>query len=185
VIASPIRPRSTDRNRASLPRASSPHPRNALRRFTFVRHHDASTASFRPALTDTRPTLDNHADEPPGELRAAPLPINVGFPLSGSQDRTSTSDLKRHARHTRLALRARLRADRRAPHQASRTVPSASLRRPCVAITARTQGSPIGTPQLMENLKAAGRDAVASRAVGTVSSRWNQSGSPFSASPRC
>jgi hypothetical protein len=55
VIASPIRPRSTDRNGASLPRASSPHPRNALRRFTFVRHHNASTASFRPALTETRP----------------------------------------------------------------------------------------------------------------------------------
>ncbi len=35
-------------------------------------------------------------------MNSGPRPclINVGFPLSGSQDRTSTSDLKRHAQHT-------------------------------------------------------------------------------------
>jgi hypothetical protein len=34
-----------------------------------------------------------------------PCLIDVGFPLSGSQDRTSTSDLKRHAQHTALNVK--------------------------------------------------------------------------------
>ena len=92
MIASPIRPRSTDRNRASLPRASSPHPRNALRRFTSVRHHNASTASSRPALTEAPQRKQPHWNRP---VNSGPRPclIDVGFPLSGPQSRTSTSDL--------------------------------------------------------------------------------------------
>src|SRR5205823_8657811 len=39
-------------------------PRNALRRFTFVRHHDASTASFRPALTEAPQRNQPHWDRP-------------------------------------------------------------------------------------------------------------------------
>jgi hypothetical protein len=37
---------------------------------------------------------------PPGRFRAASLPLNVGFPLSGLQDRTYTSDLNVRAQHT-------------------------------------------------------------------------------------
>jgi hypothetical protein len=74
-------------------------PRNALRRFTFVRHHDASMASFRPALTEI-PQRITHWDRP---VNSGPRPclFDVGFPLSGSRDRTSTSDLNIRTQHTR------------------------------------------------------------------------------------
>jgi hypothetical protein len=40
------------------------HPRNALRRFTLVRHHSASTASSRPALTEARRPKQAPPDRP-------------------------------------------------------------------------------------------------------------------------
>ena len=96
-------------------------PRNALRHFTFVRHHDAPMASSRPALTEIPQRNQPHWDRP---VNSGPRPclVSVGFPLSGSRDRTSTSDLNIRTWHTRsaLALRARLRddcADRRAPRR--------------------------------------------------------------------
>ena len=56
-------------------------------------------ASFRPALTEAPQRKQPHWD-PPVNPEPRPCLIDVGFPLSGSRDRTSTSDLKRHAWHT-------------------------------------------------------------------------------------
>lgn len=83
MIASPIRPRSPDRNRASLPRASSPPPRNALRRFTFVRHHNAPTASFRPALTEARPRQTTTPTDRPVHSGPRPCSSMLGSPCQG------------------------------------------------------------------------------------------------------
>jgi hypothetical protein len=65
---------------------------DALRRFTLVRHHDTPTASSRPALTETPQRNQRHWDRP---INSGPRPclLDVGFPLSGSRDRTSTADL--------------------------------------------------------------------------------------------
>jgi hypothetical protein len=66
-------------------------------------------ASFRPALTETPQRNQPHWDRP---VNSGPRPclFDVGFPLSGLQDRTHTSDLNVRARHTRLrATRLRLR----------------------------------------------------------------------------
>ena len=97
-------------------------PRNALRRFTFVRHHDAPMASFRPALTETRQRNRPSTGRP---VNSGPRPclFDVGFPLSGLQDRTYTSDLNIRAQHTRSPLGARCAANPRAlpercPHPA-------------------------------------------------------------------
>ena len=75
-------------------------PRNALRRFTFVRHHDTSMASFRPALTEARWRIPPPASRP---VNSGPRPclFDDGFPLSGLQVRTYTSDLNVRAQHTR------------------------------------------------------------------------------------
>jgi hypothetical protein len=61
-------------------------------------------ASFRPALTEARQPTQAPADRP---VNSEPRPcrFDVGFPLSGPQDRTSTSDLTRHARRTAARLR--------------------------------------------------------------------------------
>jgi hypothetical protein len=98
VITSPIRPPAPTGTGHRHRRPARP-PKDALRRFTLVRHHRAPTASFRPALTEARQRNQPPADRP---VHSGPRPclIDVGFPLSGPQDRTSTSDLKRHARHT-------------------------------------------------------------------------------------
>src|ERR1035438_7424092 len=80
-------------------------PRNALRRFTFVRHHDTPMASSRPALTETPQRMTKpHWDRP---VNSGPRPclVSVGFPLSGLQDRTSTSDLNIRTQHTREGTR--------------------------------------------------------------------------------
>jgi hypothetical protein len=47
----------------------------------------------------------------PGHEDSEPRPclFDAGFPLSGLQDRTHTSDLNVRTQHTRLALRAQLR----------------------------------------------------------------------------
>jgi hypothetical protein len=84
-------------------------PRNALRRFTLVRHHGAPMASFRPALTGAsrRPRYPRPSSGRPVNSGPRPCLFDVGFPLSGLQDRTHTSDLYIRARHTLLALRAR------------------------------------------------------------------------------
>ena len=98
MITSPIRPR--DRQEPGIAAGGQlTHPKDALRRFTLVRDHDTPTASFRPALTEVPQRKQPHWDRP---VNSGPRPclIDVGFPLSGPQDRTSTSDLKRHAQHT-------------------------------------------------------------------------------------
>jgi hypothetical protein len=77
-------------------------PRNALRRFTLVRHHDASMASFRPALTETPQRIAKPHWGRPVNSGPRPCLIDVGFPLSGLQVRTHTSDLNVRAQHTRL-----------------------------------------------------------------------------------
>ncbi len=99
MIASPLRPPVHGRNRASLLPASSPNRGNALRRFTFVRDHNASMASSRPALTEAPQRNQPHWSRP---VNSGPRPclFDVGFPLSGLQDRTSTSVLNIRARHT-------------------------------------------------------------------------------------
>jgi hypothetical protein len=77
-------------------------PRNALRRFTLVRHHGAPMASFRPALTGAsrRPRYLRPSSGRPVNSGPRPCLFDVGFPLSGLQDRTHTSDLYIRARHT-------------------------------------------------------------------------------------
>ncbi len=115
MITSPLRPR-TQRQESGITAAGRlTHPRNALRRFTFIRHHDAPIASFRPALTEAPQRHTAHWDHP---VNSGPRPclINVGFPLSGLQDRTHTSDLNVRARHTPARLRlAGLRGRRQQP----------------------------------------------------------------------
>ena len=56
-------------------------------------------ASFRPALTEAPQRQSAHWDRP---VNSGPRPclFDVGFPLSGLQDRTHTSDLNVRARHT-------------------------------------------------------------------------------------
>ena len=59
MIASPLRPRHRqEQGIAAAGRLA--HPRNALRRFTLVRHHDTPMASSRPALTEA-PAAHNQA----------------------------------------------------------------------------------------------------------------------------
>ena len=62
-------------------------------------------ASSRPALTEapqrkTKPHWDRPVNSGP-----RPCLFDVGFPLSGLQDRTHTSDLNVRARHTSARLR--------------------------------------------------------------------------------
>ena len=77
-------------------------------------------ASFRPALTEAPQRNQPHWDRPVNS-GPRPCPFSVGFPLSGLQDRTSTSDLNIRTQHTRLssatrsALRAAPRGDSQAP----------------------------------------------------------------------
>jgi len=115
VIASPLRPRDQQQESGIAARGQLAHPRNALRRFTFVRHHDASRASFRPALTETPQRNQPHWDRP---VNSGPRPcLRCWIPPIGLQVRTSTSDLNVRARHTSApaALRATF-----APHQPRR-----------------------------------------------------------------
>jgi hypothetical protein len=112
VITSPIRPRTQRQESGIAAGGRLAHPRNALRRFTFVRHHDTPMASFRPALTEIPQRNQPHWDRP---VNSGPRPclFDVGFPLSGSRDRTSTSDLNVRARHTAATPRATRSAPRR------------------------------------------------------------------------
>ena len=114
MITSPLRPRAQRQESGIAAGGRLAHPRNALRRFTFVRHHDASMASFRPALTEAPQRNQPHWDRP---VSSGPRPclVDVGFPLSGLQVRTFTSDLNVRARHTSgSALGPRLRRTPRA-----------------------------------------------------------------------
>jgi len=101
AITPPLRPR--DRQEPGIAAGGQlTHPRNALRRFTLVRNHNAPMASFRHALTEapqrqSRPHWDRPVNSEP-----RPCLFSVGFPLSGPQVRTSTSDLIRHALRTSL-----------------------------------------------------------------------------------
>ena len=104
VITSPIRPR--DRQEPGIAAGGQlTHPRDALRRFTLVRDHDASMASFRPALTEAPQRQPGRTGDRPVNSGPRPCLFDVGFPLSGPQVRTSTSDLNVHAQHTRARLR--------------------------------------------------------------------------------
>ena len=106
MIASPLRPRHRQESGIAAARPARP-PRNALRRFTFVRHHDAPMASSRPALTEAPQRNQPHWDRP---VNSGPRPclFGVGFPLSGPQDRTSHLRSQRPCpAHPGLALRAR------------------------------------------------------------------------------
>jgi hypothetical protein len=100
VIASPLRPPAQQESGFAAA-GQLTHPKDALQRFTLVRDHDASMASSRHALAEIPQRITKpHWDRP---VNSGPRPclFDVGFPLSGLQDRTHTSDLKRHARHTR------------------------------------------------------------------------------------
>jgi hypothetical protein len=79
VIASPIRPRTQRQEPGIAAGGRLAHPRNALRRFTFVHHHDASMTSFRPALTEAPQRQQAHWDRPV-EFRTAPLPLRCWIP---------------------------------------------------------------------------------------------------------
>jgi hypothetical protein len=73
-------------------------------------------ASFRPALTEAPQRNQPHWDRP---VNSEPRPclFDVGFPLSGLQDRTHTSDLNIRTQHTRSGA-PRLRFARsRSPSQ--------------------------------------------------------------------
>ena len=52
------------------------HRRNALRRFTLVRNHNAPMASFRHVLTEA-PQRQTGPPWTARELRAAPLPVQI------------------------------------------------------------------------------------------------------------
>ena len=106
MITSPIRPR--DRQEQGIAAAGRlTLPKDALRRFTLVRNHNAPMASSRHALTEapqrsTKPHWDRPVNSEP-----RPCLISDGYPLSGSQIRTSSSDLTRHALaylHDRYAI---------------------------------------------------------------------------------
>ncbi len=61
-------------------------------------------ASFRPALTETS-RIAEHAQpssDHPVNSGSRPCLFDVGFPLTGLQDRTYTSDLNIRAQHTCL-----------------------------------------------------------------------------------
>jgi hypothetical protein len=101
VIASPLRPRDQRQEPGIAARGQLAHPRNALRRFTFVRHHDASRASFRHALTGAGRQAGR--DQPPSShpVNSGPRPcLRCWIPPNGLQVRTHTSDLNIRARHT-------------------------------------------------------------------------------------
>jgi Protein of unknown function (DUF1003) len=84
-ITSPIRPR--DRHEPGIAAAGQlSHPRNALWRFTLVRNHNASMASFRPPLTEARQHNQPSASRP---VNSGPRPclLDVGFPPGDSTRR--------------------------------------------------------------------------------------------------
>ena len=74
---------------------------DALRRFTLVRDHDTPMASFRPALTEAPQRITKPHWGRPVNSGPRPCLFSVGFPLSGLQVRTYTSDLNIRAQHTR------------------------------------------------------------------------------------
>ena len=112
MITSPLRPRTQRQESGIAAVRRLAHPRNALRRFTFVRHHDAPMASFRPALTEVPQRNQPHWDRP---VHSGPRPclFGIGFPLSGLQDRIHTSDLNVRTRHTHSPYGLGLRDDSR------------------------------------------------------------------------
>jgi hypothetical protein len=92
VIASPLRPPAPTGTGHRCHEPARP-PRAPSRRFTLVRHHRASTASSRPALTEAHRRQPTAPADRPVNSGPRPCLIDVGFPLSGPQDRISTSDL--------------------------------------------------------------------------------------------
>ena len=103
MTTSPLRPRDQRQESGIAARGQLTHPRNALRRFTFVRHHDASRsrAPFRHALTGAGRQAGR--DQPPSGHPVNPGPrpcLRCWIPPNGLQVRTHTSDLNVRARHT-------------------------------------------------------------------------------------
>jgi hypothetical protein len=91
-------------------------PRNALRRFTFVRHHDTPMASFRPALTETPQRITSRtgiARSIPGRALASsvsgspcqgpgtglPPPISTSVPGTPAAARSPGEPPRRQPRH--------------------------------------------------------------------------------------
>ena len=148
-------------------------PRNALRRFTFVRHHDAPMASFRPALTETRQRNRPSTGRP---VNSGPRPclFDVGFPLSGLQDRTYTSDLNIRAQHTRSSARpsglAALQTRARSPN----AVPTQRYRHPsgrCPTLTRSTHNVFTERGAVHGDLRRVARHVASGAAPG----RWPRS----------
>jgi hypothetical protein len=81
------------------------HPASGRLTALHLRSRPPRTYGFLQTRPHGSPPTPNHsADRPPVNSGPCPCLIDVGFPLSGPQDRTSTSDLKRHAWHTRPVL---------------------------------------------------------------------------------
>jgi hypothetical protein len=119
MIASPLRPPARQvQGFAAMGQLTQPG--SALRRFTLVRDHNAPMASFRPALTEAPQRKQPHWSRP---VNSGPRPclIDVGFPLSGLQDRTHTSDLNVRARHTHYARPGGSLRETRTPPGAEQT----------------------------------------------------------------
>ena len=117
MITSPLRPRDQQQEPGIAARGQLAQPRNALRRFTFVRHHDAPRASFRPALTEAsrRPRYPRPSSGRP--VNSGPRPcLRCWIPPIGLQVRTYTSDLNIRARHTPARLRLAGLRGWRQPH---------------------------------------------------------------------
>jgi hypothetical protein len=118
------RPSYPPGRRASPPSLSLNSPAVTIQRVVqHVRNHNAPIASFKPALTAAR----QHNQPPAGRpVNSGPRPclIDDGFPRSGPQFRTSTSDLKRHARHTRYAVALRAGSATTAAHPPATSSPA-------------------------------------------------------------
>ena len=84
------------------------HPPKGRLTALHSRSQPRHTYGFLQTRPHGSPAAQTAAWDRPVNSGPRPCLIDVGFPLSGPQDRTSTSDLKRHAQHTatRYALRS-------------------------------------------------------------------------------
>src|SRR5450755_1639902 len=112
-------PPGVDRNRASPLRDSSPpEERLTALHFRSPPRHTYGLFQTRPHGSPRSASPSRTGDRP---VNSGPRPclFSVGFPLSGLQDRTSTSDLNIRTQHTRPPRYAR-RPSRRQPRHALR-----------------------------------------------------------------
>jgi hypothetical protein len=103
VITSPIRPPIPTGTGHRCREPARP-PKDALRRFTLVRNHNASTASSRPP--PRKPASQTSRQQAARSFRAAPLPHRCWIPPVRAPSQDFHLRSQRHARHTRSALRA-------------------------------------------------------------------------------